>query len=204
MVNNFEQIRGMLDFRSRDHFYLLQILQRKKDHKIGKVNGTNNNSRLIKAYQVRSLEYFDFIKPEIIELCKLFNARAGFNLNRRSYEKMSLQLLRKVADQIMNKSFDKAHAAYNTVCGAYNHESDKSWIIDLDAIDIERNPNIETELTDFIYDIEPKGSKIIAKIPSKTGFHLISKPFNLSTFKTSFKFKESEIHKNNPTNLFIP
>lgn len=31
-----------------------------------KVNGVNNNSRLVKAYYVNSLEYLDFITPEII------------------------------------------------------------------------------------------------------------------------------------------
>lgn len=201
MIDNFKQIRDMLEFRSQDDFYFLQILQRKKDHKAGKVNGTNNNSRLIRAYYVHSLEYFDFIEPEVKELCKLFNARAGINLNRRSYEKMSLQMLRKVTDQIMNKSFNKAHAAYNTVCGAYNHESDKTWIIDIDE-PYQLEKQYLNELQDRINDFEPEGNKIKAIIPSKSGIHLITKPFNLEKFR-NFKYS-IDVHRNNPTNLFIP
>lgn len=77
MTDNFDKIIPLLNWRTSDDFYFLQILQRKKDHKEGiKVNGANNNSRLIKAYYVKSLESLNFYKPKIIELCKLFNARA--------------------------------------------------------------------------------------------------------------------------------
>ena len=100
MIDNFGKIRDMLEFRNKDDFYFLQILQRKKDHVVDKVNGSNNNSRLIKAYYIKNLEHFDFIKPEIIKLCKLFNARAGINLNRRSFYRIVLQQLRKFTDQL--------------------------------------------------------------------------------------------------------
>lgn len=98
MVDNFDRIRKLLNFRSKDDFYFVQVLQRKKDHNNTKVNGTNNNSRLIKVYYISSLEYFDFVKPEIIELCKVFGARAGINLNRRSFERMAFHHLKKVTD----------------------------------------------------------------------------------------------------------
>lgn len=198
MINNFEQIKNLLEFRSEDDFYFLQILQRKKDHKIGKVNGTNNNSRLVKAYYVKSVEHFEFIEPEIIQLCEVFNARAGFNLNRRSFKKMQLQHLKKVTDQLLNGTHDKVHKAYNTVVGAFNTDNDKKWILDIDE---PTNINFEDVLS-HIDDLQPLGSKFIDKIPSKNGYHLIVKPFNLMHFK--FVFPEIEIHKNNPTNLYIP
>jgi hypothetical protein len=200
-INNFHLIKPMLKFESEDDFYFIQILQRKKDHKDGKVNGTNNNSRLVKAYYVYSEEYLDFITPEIIELCKLFNARAGINLNRRSFEKMALQHLKKVTDQIINKSFNKAHKAYPSVVGAFSNELDKRWILDIDY-PIENNFN-GPELSDYINTLQPiKKQKTIAIIPSKNGFHVITRPFNLKDFKD--KYPEIEVHKNNPTNLFIP
>ena len=34
--------------------------------------------------------------------------------------------------------------------------------------------------------------------------HLIVKPFNIKTFQDSKEFTEIEVHKNNPTNLYIP
>lgn len=201
MINNFELIKPLLKWVSDDDFYFLQILQRKKDHVKGKVNGTNNNSRLIKAYYVKSLEHLEFIMPEVIELCKLFNARAGINLNKRSFEKMALQHLKKVTDQIINKSFDKAHKAYNSVCGLYSNDSDKKWILDIDE---PFDQGYMTELDDMLYDAQPKGTKILANIPSKNGYHIITKPFNVSDFNMQPESKDIEIHKNNPVNLFIP
>jgi hypothetical protein len=198
MTDNFDIIRNLLEFKSEDDFYFLQILQRKKDHKKGKVNGTNNNSRLIKPYYIGSLEYFDFIKPEVIELCKVFNARAGFNLNKRSYKKSSLQLLKKLVDQQLNEDYNKANKAYSSVVGNHNHETDKKWILDVDEVGRQSN--------DIILFAErycfPEGNKFITTIPSKNGYHIIMKPFDLSVFKK--KFPDVEVHKNNPTNLYIP
>lgn len=197
-IDNFDKIRELLTFRSKDDFYFVQILQRKKDHVVGKVNGTNNNSRLIKAYYIDSLEHFDFVKPEIIEMCKIFNARAGMNLNRRSFEKLSLQHLKKITDQILNKDFNKSHRAYNTVCGAYTNESSKNWIIDIDDLNYD-----STEMVDFINNkCEPEGDKYVTTIPSRSGYHLITRPFNLKTFTD--KYSDIDVHKNNPTNIYIP
>lgn len=204
MIDNFKQIKNLLEFRSDDDFYFLQILQRKKDHKKDlKVNGSNNNSRLIKAYYISSKDYLDFIEPEVKQLCILFNARAGINLNRRSYEKMALQHLKKVTDQIINKSFNKSHKAYSSVVGAYNNDTDKKWILDVDDASI-----VSPLMLNYInYSCQPiskslEESKIYKILPSKTGFHVITKPFNPIDFKE--RYPDVEIHKNNPTNLFIP
>lgn len=209
-VNNFDQIRELLKFRSDDDFYYLQILQRKKDHKDGKVkvNGTNNNARLVKAYYVHSLEYFDFIKPEVIQLCEIFNARAGMNLNRRSYEKIALQHLRKVTEQIINKNFNKSYKAYSSVCGSFHHDNDKRWIIDID----DANYSIEDvkEFIEKLHDIQPVGDKFVAALPSKNGWHGIVKPFNMQdahgelSARGFYDHQDDCVMKNNPTNLYIP
>lgn len=201
MIDNFKQIQELLLWRSDDDFYFIQILQRKKDHKKGKINGTNNNSRLIKAYYVTSLEHLEFIKPEIIALCEVFNARAGINLNRRSFKKMQLKHLKKITLQLIDGTHNKVHKAYNSVVGAYNDDTDKKWILDLDnPIDNDRVVQMES----YIRGLHPNvdSNKIIAAIPSKDGYHLITSVFNLNYFKK--EYPEVSVHKNNPTNLYIP
>lgn len=200
MVDNFKLIKPLLEFRSDNDFYFLQVIQRKKDYKKGKVNGTNNNSRLIKAYYIKSIEHLEFVGPEIKELCKVFNARAGINLNRRSFEKIALQHLKKVTDQIINKDFNKAYKAYSSVTGAYSQESDKKWILDIDG---DVNDRWISQVILYIErECRPIGDKFITIIPSKNGKHIIVKPFDLSKFK--LQYPDIEIHKNNPTNCFIP
>lgn len=200
MIDNFNLITPLLNFKSDDDFYFIQVLQRKKDHKKGKVNGTNNNSRLIKAYYVSNLEYLEFIKPEIIELCKLFNARAGINLNKRSFKRTHMELLKKVIAQMENGSYSKGPKAYSSVAGAMSPKEDKMWILDIDE-----PINVDfkfAKLKLYLQKCQPIGDKIIIVIPSKNGFHLITKPFNLANMH--LHYPNIEIHKNNPTNLYIP
>lgn len=200
-TDNYSVIRGLLEFRSKDDFYFLQIIQRKKDAKEGvKVNGTNNNSRLIKAYYISNLEYFDFIEGEVKELCKLFNARAGINLNRRSYEKTSLQTLKLLTDNIINKNFDKIYKVYDSASGKFSHDNNKKWIVDVD----EEEMGLVGDIKSYINSLQPKEveDKILIEIPSRTGVHLITSSFNLADFKK--KYPSIDVQKNNPTNLYIP
>ncbi len=201
MVNNFEIIKPLLSWNSEDDYYFVQVLQRKKDAPKGlKVNGTNNNSRLIKAYYVKSLEYLDFVTPEIIQLCEIFGARAGINLNKRSFEKTALQHLKLVTDNIINKNFDKVYKTYSSAAGKFSHDNNKKWIID---VDYKINTEEYDALKNYLKKLEPVGDKIIKTIPSKSGDHIITSPFNLQTFKSGL-WRDLDIQKNNPTNLYVP
>lgn len=209
MINNFDLIRPLLSFDSDDEFYFVQILQRKKDNP-GNINGSNNSSRLIKAYYIDSLEKFDKYKEEMIFFANYFNARVGINLNKRSYYKTAFNTMKTIAEQMHNKSFKTVHRAWNTACGVYNG-GDKIWLLDIDKI---TDPDIlamfdypEERRYHFmvkcINDSQPAGTeKVLARIPSKNGYHLIVTGFDTRDFIDLFP--EIEIHKNNPTNLYIP
>jgi hypothetical protein len=196
MIDNFEIIKPMLKFESEDDFYFVQILQRKKDNPEG-VNGSNNSSRLIKAYFINSIEHLDAFKDEMIFFANHFNARVGLNLNKRSYEKTAFNTLKKVAELMHNKNFEMVKRAWNTSCGIHNG-GDKIWLLDIDTLDMDYVNGIKM----FISGIFPGGDKTLGLIPSKSGYHLITKGFDLRDF--SSKYPEIEIHKNNPTNLYIP
>ena len=204
-LNNLEIIKPHLKFRNEDDFYFVQIIQRKKDHPNKKsVTGTNNNNRLIKPYFVRSHGYLQRKMPEIIGLCDFFKARAGIDLNRRSSRDMAFHCLRKISGQIMNKDYEHIHKAYSTVCGKFSNEGGRSkkWILDIDGKTLSK-----AEFANLNNDLEtimPKGPKIIIRIPSNSGEHIITNPFNTKEFSTYLNWKDIEIHKRNPTNLYIP
>jgi hypothetical protein len=204
-VNNKELIKPLLTFpKPEDSFYFVQILQRKKDHKGTALGGSNNNSRLIKAYYINSLEKLEVHWEEMIKLAELFNARVSINLNPRSFEKAGFQLLSKVAHQMENKDFYNIRKAYDSVLGNYHAEMDKRWLIDLDKDQMHFLTDIETFVQEEHSKLKSheKVSRyhILGKIPSKSGLHLITNPFNLE----KWKWPDIEIHRNNPTNLFIP
>ena len=192
MINNTKQIVELLKFRSEDDFYHLQIIKRKKENpEIG------SNNYVIRSYCIRSKEQLDRKAEEISKICLDHNARAYINLNVRSFEKMAFHTLKKVADQIMNKDYASVRTAFESVCGMYGTSRDKSWVVDIDL------PEVDPAMMAFINTCDPIGeSKIIAKIQTKNGWHLITKPFNMATFAT--KYPEIEIHKNNPTIMIAP
>ena len=200
MTNNFQQIQKLLKFRSEDDFYHLQIIKRKKDHpEIG------STSLIIKTYYIKSSDHLAKFGPEIIALCDFHGARACINLNRRSFEKMAFHTLKKVTDQIMNKDFKSVRKAYESVCGAYANEPNKSWIIDIDNISIDafNHSDEMIALRKKIIDLQIDTGKEprMDFIRTRSGVHIISRPFNLQKFKE--EFPEVDVHKDNPTILYI-
>jgi hypothetical protein len=191
-VNNIKQIVELLKFNSDDDFYHLQIIKRKKENpEIG------SNNYVVRSYCIRSKEQLLHKGNEIGNMCLDHNARAYINLNVRSFEKMAFHTLKKVADQIMNKDYASVRTAFESVCGMYGTGGDKSWVVDVDL------PQVDPTMLAFINTCDPIGDdKIIAKIQTRNGWHVITKPFNMATFAT--KYPEIEVHKNNPTILMAP
>lgn len=199
MIDNFKQIRSILDFPNDGDFFYLQILMRRKDNNEDRLD---KNVRLIKSYYISSAEQLDELSDEIIGLCNYFNARAYINLNKRNYEKCALQTARLILDQIANKDFKSSKKAFNSICGRYSSDSDKKWILDYDGITLEES---DYDIIEYnLRKIQPEGIKVIDYIPTKNGIHIITSPFNIKEAKKILDEYELNIHKNNPTILYIP
>lgn len=202
MTDNFDLVKPLLEFPHKDSFYFIQILQRKKDHKGERLGGSNNNSRLIKAYYITSKEKLDIHREEMIKLAEVFNARVSINLNPRNFQKAGFHVLQKIANQMSNGDFYSIRKAYDSVCGEYHSEIDKRWLIDIDKEDLGKKDEIVGCVNLLQNKITNKPYKILAILPSKSGVHIITNPFNLEEFKKWYP--TIEIHKNNPVNCYIP
>jgi hypothetical protein len=203
MIDNKHLIIPLLKFPiPGDSFYFVQLLQRKKDHQGIRLGGSNNNSRTIKTYYITSVEKLEVQWEEMTKLAEVFNARICINLNPRSFEKAAFQTLQKMANQMMNKDFYNIRKSFDSVCGNYHAEMDKRWLIDIDKEDLPIYPEIK-QYVEFLHNEikSEKDYKILAEIPSKSGMHIITNPFNLDLF--SKKFPTISIHKNNPTSLWV-
>jgi len=193
MTDNFHIIIQLLNFDSEDDFYFLQILQRKKENEM-----LGSNSHVVKNYYIKSVEQLEKNKNEIVQLCEIFNARAMIRLNRRSFTNVAFKAMVNLANTISNKDFGFCHTQYDSACGQGHNEKNKSWILDI--YQVGRTTN---DLVIFIErECDPIGFKFITVIPSKNGVHLITRPFNTQQF--GMKYPEIEVHKDNPTNLYIP
>lgn len=205
MINNLELIKPSLVFEDEQDFYLLQIIKRKKDNV-----GFNKDNLVLKSYYIKSIEQLEKLYEEIQTICTSFNARACITLNKKRFDKVSYKMLSLVAQYLTDGNHKACMSAFDSACGLTNNADEKRWIIDLD----EEHIIWQSQIIDAIYNSKPYGSKIINKIPSKTGIHLITSPFNTEEFKVSLSNElalysmyeplKIDIHKNNPTNLFIP
>ena len=190
MIDNFKLIKPLLKFPNDDIYYHLQILRRGKDHP--ELPAAN---RVIKAYFICSLESLDYVEDEIKKLCEFFGARAYINLAPKSIKKTTMLQLKYLAQRAYEGDFKKIWKSWNTCAGEIKGEKSR-WVVDVDT-------NIdEFELRKEISMLDPLGGKIISTIPTKSGYHLITIPFNLQQFKE--KYPDIDVHKNNPTILYIP
>lgn len=204
MINNLELIKPLLKFESEDDFYYLQILKRKKDQTPEEnALGRNNNARTIKNYYINSIEYLENKMPEIIKLCEVFNARASLRLNKRSYKNVGFRALQKIAGTMANGDYSHLRNTYSKACGTgHNAGKDKTWIVDIDDFEESEQFKWLSNIKEYINKCRPEGDKIVTTIPTKSGVHLITKPFDLQNFKEFYK--SIDIHKDNPINLYIP
>jgi len=198
-VDNFDLIAPMLKFENEFDFYFVQIIQRKKEHKDSQHKlSVSNNNRCIKSYYIDSLDKLQRYELEMKELAGLFVARVCINLNRRNAQKLSFEMMKLLATNISCNHFNQLGKLYDTVSGQHHHDKNKTWIIDID--DKEYDSAI---MESYINSCMPIGEdKIVAKVPTKSGYHIITRPFNLEHFNK--EFPGVDIHKNNPTILYIP
>lgn len=192
MINNFKLIKSLLKFSNDDIYYHLQILRRGKDHP--ELPAAN---RVIKSYFICSLESLDYVEEEIKKLCEFFEARAYINLAPKSIKKTTMLQLKYLAQRAYEGDFKKIWKSWNTCAGEIKGEEPR-WVVDIDE-PLEDNL-LDSMFWNFLGNLEPIGSKFIAEIPTKSGYHLITTPFNLQQFKE--KYPNIDVHKNNPTLLY--
>ena len=193
MVDNFELIKPLLKFPDADTYYHLQILRRGKDHP--ELPAAN---RMIKAYFICSLEGLDYVEDEVKKLCEFFGARAYINLAPKSIKKTTMLQIKYLAQRAYEGDFKKIWKSWNTCAGEIKGEEPR-WVVDIDGNNIKWN-----HVMDDIDTLEPYSmdTKYITNIPTKSGWHIITTPFNLQQFKE--KYPDIDVHKNNPTILYIP
>lgn len=161
---------------------------------------------------VRSREQLNSLKDEIVFLCEHYQARAYINVAGKDFEKLNTLILKKLADNVHIGNVINPWHVYNNACGELTSRR-KSWIIDIDTRDLDTKYEVLEELDGIWLETHSESKEhldecrrdivyLFAEIPTMNGCHLITKPFNLQKFKE--KFPGIDVHKNNPTVLYVP
>lgn len=185
-IDNFGIIKPLLNFVDDGDFYRIQIIKRKKD------NPESSSSKVVKAYYIESIKDLEYSYVDIHNICLLYNSRAYIDVQRRNHNDVSFVMMSLLANRIQSKQMTQIHLFDKAVGATKSRE--KRWVIDIDS----KEPI--NDMISTINNISPVGNKVEAVIPTKSGFHLITKPFNVKLFN----IPNVEVKKNNPTILFIP
>ena len=195
MIDNIEHIKKLLNFEEKGDFYMLYVFKRKKDQPEGE-RDNHQSVRTIKSYCVDSIEYLEKRYDEIKQLCEMFKARAYIHVQKQNHFDVSLNMMVALAQRIQDGNH-KQQGLFDSVVGQLK-TYEKRWIVDIDVSDY----HAVYEVTKFISTLKPEGSKVESVIPTKNGYHLITKRFDVKTF--SEQYPDIDIQKKNPTLLYLP
>lgn len=195
MINNIEIIRTLLNFENEGDFYMLYVFKRKKDQPEGE-RDNHQSVRTIKTYCISSIEYLDKRYDEIIELCEMFKARAYIHIQKQNHKDVAMNMITEIVTRIQSGQINQQHV-FDSVVGQLK-TMEKRWIVDVD----DKDTNKLVEITALIHSLRPEGDKLIAALPTKSGYHLITKRFDVQSFKNVYP--DIDIQKKNPTLLYYP
>lgn len=207
-VDNFDRVAKLLpESADSDRFYFLQVIRRRKENP-----ELPTNSSLVFSKCISSASDLLERKDMIIRVCDALQARACLRLNQRSYRKVAFDAALKLLDHVKSGNTPAAKHAFESTVGEHNDADEKLWVLDVDGAVVE-----DDYVVDFLTASiarqrpNPEEDKVVALIPSKTGFHIISKPFDVKSFaplvtllRTQCREVEVSIQKDNPTNVYIP
>ena len=211
IIDNTNQIKRLITGCGEDEFYMLQILHRVKDgHTKYEPQDKKSHEQVIKTYFVSSPDYLDKKMEEIKDLCRMFNARAIINLNKKSWKQVSLKSLELTAQALgkegkEDKWWKSIRSTVESACGQTGAcDGNKTWVLDVDTKDEQERIQIK-KIIDLCEPLDTE--KIIDVIPTVHGFHIITRPFNKQKFMSFYKMvhddAEDIIKDNNPTILYV-
>ena len=121
-------------------------------------------------------------------------------------EDFDFRIIEEAIEAIRKNDVKAFPNTYASIAGEFHSDPDKKWILDVDWKDFPE------DLIDFyIQKLEALAIELQAqtgrepllyRIPTKNGIPYIVRPFNLKIFRDHFP--QMDVHKENPTILYVP
>ena len=203
MIDNINIIKPLLNFEEKGDFYMLYVFKRKKDQPEGE-RDNHQSVRTIKTYCIESVDHLERRYDEVKQLCEMFKARAYIHVQKQNHRDVSLDMLASLAERIKN-GVQNQKGLFDSVVGQIKTQ-EKRWIIDVDNVSMDgfnHDPS-QIEMRNFINELQKEAGREphMTFIKTRSGFHIITQPFNVMKFKE--KYPDVDIQKKNPTLLYYP
>jgi hypothetical protein len=126
----------------------------------------------------------------------MFKARAYIHIQKQNHRDVAMNMITEIVNRIQSGQINQKNV-FDSVVGQIKTQ-EKRWIIDVDDKDTKELVRI----TEVIHTTRPEGDKLEACIPTKNGYHLITKRFDVQMFRN--EYPNIDIQKKNPTLLYYP
>jgi len=207
MTDNFEKYKEFITLygslpvdnekSNLDKYYVIELMRRGKDNP--DMPAANYH---FKNYYIYSLKDLDKYEQEIKDICKLLRLRAYCSVNYKLMSQVALDTLAESARRIANHDYKKFYSVFDSASGKFVDKGNHLWVVDVDNVGENFPIGI---LKAYINNMESGyDENVICTLPTKSGIHLITHPFNLQKFNEGFNkaLATVEIKKNHLTLLY--
>jgi hypothetical protein len=168
-----------------DTFLYTEILDRRK-------RSGNNRGRRLREFIHRDRASFIEQGEQIVAMCEFFEARAYTRLSQRSFRLVGIAYVKTIVEQALTGNWEGMRHAYAKALGT-TPGKERLWLFDADSPE-------QIEACRRFVPID----ELLCTIPSRKGLHFITRPFDMRGVAEQLAPFGIELHKENPTNLYIP
>lgn len=195
MVDNFDKYKEFIDLfgglpntnekGNLDKYYVVELIRRGKDNP--DIPASNYH---FKNYYIYSWKDLYKYKNEIKSICTLLHLRAYGSVNYKLMSQVSLDALAESSRRIALHDYKKFYSIFESCSGKFVQKGNHLWIVDVDNI------KDGTEmLEEFINKMESGyETNIVYKMPTKSGIHLITHPFNIQQFNQEWNYDLEKLY----------
>ena len=190
MTNNFKNYRefitlcgGLPDTNEKgtlDKYYVIELMRRGKDNP--NMPAANYHFR---NYYIYSWHDYEKYEQEIKDICTLLKMRAYCSVNYKLMSQVALDTLAESARRIAAHDYKKFYNIFESASGKFVERSNSLWVVDIDEVP---NDAILNEICSFINVLDSGHVRnVVYTMPTKSGIHLITHPFNLAQFNKDWE-----------------
>lgn len=189
MTDNFNNYRQFIELvgglpetnekGNLDKFYVIELIRRGKDNP--NMSAANYH---FKNYHIYSWHDLDKYEQEIKDVCRLLKMRAYASVNYKLMSQIALDTLAEEARRIAAHDYKQYNHIFDSCLGKYVDGKNNLWILDFDEKLIGSDI---MAISRFINSMDSLYKEnVIFRMPTKSGHHFITRPFNLQKFNEGF------------------
>lgn len=189
MTDNFKRYKELImlngglpdnnDHGNLDKYYVIELIRRGKDNQ--DMPAANYHFR---NYYIYSWKDLDRYEDEVKSICDLLRLRAYCSVNYKLMSQVALDTIAESARRIAAHDYKKFYNIFESCSGKFSDRNNNLWVIDIDE---PRSESLYNEMTFYINSMRSGYDKnVVFRMPTRSGVHFITRPFNLKQFKDGF------------------